>query len=339
MINKAIKHVKMKLKKFFSSLWGEKKSFKYVQAVIDAASSTGYVEGVSDKADSLHLDVKKFYEEDLQAGFLALMNKLAPKFRKGKVRLAIDFQEQGFYGMANSFFLVGTAYKGKSYSKAFKFLTISILTGKKEERIPLYALPWHIGQDLTESVTILLKVVRPWLGKIEVVQFDRGFFSKEMIMYLNEKKLPYLIHIPKYGKYFKELLEKTKNFYREKYEMKLNMNKNTYWIKSNLYVCKNIEKKNWLFLSSIWFKNKWHIRNLYRNRWQIETNYAVHNSARIKSRSTNYMIRYFYYLTDILLQILWRLSGYCQIAFKTFLFCMVVGIKTMQEKKPNFTST
>ena len=84
-------------------MFSKNKSSKYVQPLIDAARSTGYVEGVSDKADSLHLDIKKLYEEDLQKYFLALMNKLAPKFRKGKVRLAIDFQEQGFYGKTNSF--------------------------------------------------------------------------------------------------------------------------------------------------------------------------------------------------------------------------------------------
>ena len=339
MIYKCIKWVKKEVKKLFCSLFSKDKSSKYVQPIIDAACSTGYVEGVSDKADSLHLDVKQLYEEDLQECFLALMNKLASKFRKGKVRLAVDFQEEGFYGKTNSFFIVGTSYNGKSYPKAFKFLTISILTGKKEERIPLYAIPWHIGQNLTDSVAVLLSVVKLWLGKIEVVQFDRGFFSKEMIMYLNEKKIPYLIHICKHGKYFKKLIEKTKSFYREKYEMKVNTNKSTYKTSSNLYVCKNIEKKDWLFISSIQFKNKWHIRNLYRNRWQIETNYAVHNSARIKSRSTNYMIRYFYYITDILLQILWRLSGYCQVPFKTFLFCIVIGIETMLKKKPNFTNT
>ena len=55
MINKATKYVKRKLKKFFSSLLGEKKGCKYVQPLVDAACSAGYVEGVSDKADSLHL--------------------------------------------------------------------------------------------------------------------------------------------------------------------------------------------------------------------------------------------------------------------------------------------
>jgi len=339
MIKQSIKWIRKKLKKLFLSLFGKKKSSKYVQPILDSANSTGYVEGVSNKADSLHLDIKKIYEEDIQENFLKLMGKLSPKFRKPKVRLAIDFQEQGFYGKTDKFHIVGTAYKGKSYPKAFKFLTVSVLTGKKEDRIPLYAIPWHTGHNLTDGVAILLGAVKPWLNRIEVVQFDRGFFSKEMVLYLNENKIPYLIHIPKKKGYMKELVDSTKSFYRGKYSAKVNMDKTYYSVESNLYVCKNIEKKDWLFLSSIWFKTKWDIRNLYRNRWQIETNYAVHNSARIKSRSVNHMIRYFYYLVDILLQVLWRLCGYCKTAFKTLLFCMVVGVDCMLERKPNFAVT
>ena len=339
MIYKAIKRVKKELKKLFSSLFSEKSSTKYVQPIIDAATCTGYVEGVSDKADSLHLDINRLYEEDLQASFLSLMSKLAPRFRKGKVRFAVDIQEQGFYGKTNNFHIIGTSYKGKSYPKAFKFITISLLIGKKEERIPLYALPWHIGQDLVDSVDTLLSVVKPWFGKIEVVELDRGFYKKELVYWLNEHKIPYLIHIPKRGKWLNELVEKTKSFYRGSYDKKFNVNKSCYWMKTNLFVCKGIEKKDWLFVSSIWFRDKWQVRNLYRNRWQIETNYSVHNSARIKSKSTSYLTRHFYYLADILLQVLWRLSGYCSTAFKTFLFCMVVGVESMLEKKPHFAVT
>lgn len=338
MFNKVINWVRKKLKKLFSYLFGKKKSEKYIQSLIDSANNNGYVESYSNKADSLHLNIKKLYEEDMQKYFLKLMDNLIPNLRKDKMRLAIDFQEQGFYGKTNRFHIVGTSYKGKPYKKAFKFITISILTGKKEERIPLYALPWHIGQNLTDSVATLLSVVKKWIGKIEVVQFDRGFFSKEMIMYLNKNKIPYLIHIPKYGKYLKEVIKKTKSFFHKKYFMELNINKNTYKVVSYLHVCKNVDRKDWLFLSSIWFKNKWQTRNLYRNRWQIETNYAVHNSARIKSRSTDYMIRYFYYLVDVLLQVLWRLCA-CKIAFRTFLFSMVVGVENMLMKKPNFAIT
>ena len=76
-----IEWVKKKIHKLFAYLFGEKAS-KYVQPIIDAASNKGYVESYSNKADSLHLDIrKKLYEEDLQDSFLKIMNELAPYFR------------------------------------------------------------------------------------------------------------------------------------------------------------------------------------------------------------------------------------------------------------------
>lgn len=334
-----VKWMKKELKKLFASLFGKKKADNYIQPILDAACNKGYVESYSNKADSLHVDIKnKLYEEDLQKHFISVLKKLEPYLKKGKARLAIDFQEQGFYGKTSNLHIVGTAYKKKSYRKAFKFPTISILTGRKDERIPLFALPWHIGQNLTDTVAVLIRTVQPLLEMIEVIQFDRGFFSKELIYFLTENKIPYLIHIPCYGNYLKELVRTTKSFYRRAYHMKFTMNKTTYRTHSSLYVCKDVKKKDWLFLSSIWFTSKYQPVSFYRNRWQIETNYAVHNSARIMSRSTDYMIRYFYYLVDVLLQILWRISA-CVIPLRTFLFTIVVGIEKMIERKPCFAET
>lgn len=338
MITNPFRWMKRRVKKFFLSLFSKKKSPKYVEPIIDAACNKGYVESYSNKADSLHLDIKNIYEEDLQDNFLKIMKKLSPSFRGSNVRLAIDFQEEGFYGKTNSFYIIGTSYAEKSYPKAFRFLTVSKLTGKKEERIPLYALPWHIGQDVVESINVLLTIAKQWLGKIEVVQFDRGFHNIELIKYLEDNRIPYLIHAKKCKGYLSNIVENTMDFYKGRYVTTVNMDKSYFNVKTKLYVCKNIEEKDWIFFSSLDFKDKWSVRNMYKNRWQIETNYAVHNSARIMSRSTNYMVRYFYYLVDVLLQVLWRLSA-SKIPFRTFLFSMVVGVKNMLRKKPYFAGT
>lgn len=329
------KWVKEKLKKFFSTLFSRENSGKFVQPILYAAQGNAYVETISDKADSLHRDLKCYYEDDLQSSYLSLLNTLAPYFRKNKVRLAIDKHEIGYYGKEEGLFIVGTSYGNKSYSKAFEYITISLLTGKKEERLHLYAIPWHIGQDLTESVEILLNVVKKWFNKIEVVEFDRGFHSNELIHWLEEKKTPYLIHIKMQGKFLEELVKNTKSFYRGKYRKKFYANMTGYWMETNLYVCKNVREKDWLFVSSIGFRNKLQLVNLYRNRWQIETNYAINNQNRIMSKSTNYCIRYFYFLCDMLLQILWRLSSLVNISFKTFLLSFVIGIQQLQIIKPN----
>lgn len=338
MFNQSYRWMKRRLKKFFLSLFSEKKTSKYAAPIIDAASNKGYVESYSNKADSLHLDLKKLYEEDLQENFLKIMKKLSPHFRGDKSSLAIDIQEEGFYGKTNSLYIVGTSYKGKSYPKAFKFITISKLTGKKEERVPLFALPFHLGQDVAESVEILISAVRLWLNKIDVVQFDRGFHNKQLVKFLEDNKVPYLIHARKFKGYLADLVDSTEEFCKREHKLMINVNKTKLFTKTKIYVCKNIEKKNWIFFSSLNFKNKWAVRNKYRNRWQIETNYSVHNSARIMSRSTDYMIRYFYYLVDTLLQVLWRIC-LNRIPFRTILHTISVGIGVMLKKKPHLAGT
>jgi hypothetical protein len=334
LINKSIGWVKKKLNKLFCKLFGSKNRIEYIDSVLHAAQENGYVENVSDKADSLHLAIKGLYEEDLKEYYLQIMNALAPFFRRGKVRLAIDIHEKGYYGKKTGIYEIGTSYGNKSYQKAYKYMSISLLTGKKEERIHLYAIPMHIGQDTVQTVAELIKTVNVWFKKIEVVEFDRGFHNKELIDWLEQNRIPYLIHIKKHGNKLENLVEKTKSFYRGRYRKKYNVNKSNFWMETNIYICKNIENKDWLFVSSILFKNKWQVRNLYRNRWQIETNYAINNQNRLMSKSTNYMIRYFYFLCDILLQVLWRLSGLCAMTFKAFLRLFVIGVKKVQEMKP-----
>lgn len=333
-IKNTLKKVKKWIKKFFSKLFSKKNAENYTQPVLNAAQSNAYVETVSNKADSLHKSIKSLYEEDIQENYLEIMRDISPKFRRDKVRLAIDKHEIGYYGKKDNLHIVGTAYGNKSYKKAFEFIFISLLTGKKEERIHLYAIPWHVGQDLTDSVKILLNVVKKWFNKIEVVQFDRGFNSWELIDWLNKQKIPYLIHKIKHKGKLKELVEQTKSFYCGKYSGKYTKAKSTFCAETNLYICKNVRKKDWLFVSSLKFTKKEQPVLLYRNRWQIETNYSISNQNRIMSKSTHYLIKYFYFLCDIFLQVLWRLCGYCYIQFKNFLRCFVVTMKEIIKMKP-----
>ena len=322
-----IKWVNKKVKKLFHKLFREEKAGQFVQPLLYAAQEHAYIETVSNKADTLHRWINKIYEEDIQESYRSILAELAPNFRRGKVRLAIDFKEIGYYGKEDSFFIVGTAYGNKSYRKAFKFITISLLTGTKEERLPLYALPWHIGQNLTDAVTNLLQFIRPWFNNIEVVQFDRGFDSWELVYFLEQHKIPYLIHKIKHKGKISDLVKQTSSFYRAKYSRTFKMKKRLFRGETNLYIAKNVRGKDWVFISSLPFTKKEQLVSLYRNRWQIETNYAVSNQNRIMSKSANYMHRYFYFICDMLLQILWRLSGCVHLPFKTFLSCFVMQFK------------
>lgn len=59
----------------------------------------------------------------------------------------------------------------------------------------------------------------------------------------------------------------------------------------------------------------------YPKRWNHETGFRIHDEAKIKSKTHNAKIRFFYHLISMLLIILWRLQNnkVCIIVFKRFL--------------------
>jgi hypothetical protein len=69
-------------------------------------------------------------------------------------------------------------------------------------------------------------MVKPLVKSIKLVLFDRGFFSKELILTLNIACYPYLIFVPKNQKVKKELKQMTESEKKKIiYEFKLNKNK------------------------------------------------------------------------------------------------------------------
>lgn len=338
MINKSLNWIRKQLKKLFVKLFGKDKGTKFVEPLLHAAQGKCYVETVSNKADSIHLALKKLYEEDLQKEFISFMRKkVLPRLRgRKRFRLAIDKHEIGYYGKEDSFYIVGTSYGGKSYAKAFEYISVSLLTGRKDERLHLFGIPWHIGQDVVQSVEFLLNAVKSLIRNLEVLQLDRGFHNNELIAWLGKKKIPYLLHACEKKGRIKNLVGKTKNFYKGNYSSEYRANKSKHKFETTLYICKNVKGKDWIFMSSLQFTSKHQPVRLYRNRWQIETNYAINNQNRIMSKSTNYMIRYFYFTCDILIQILWRISGTVHIPFKVFLRLFIVGPEQVIKMKPAY---
>jgi len=88
-----------------------------------------------------------------------------------------------------------------------------------------------------------------------------------------------------------------------------------------IVVCKDIFEFDWMFATNIQINNSLDYVLLYKRRWQIETNYRIEDEARIKSKSSNYLIRYFYFMISNLFHLLWivhkNVSNYIQ--FKRYL--------------------
>ena len=54
-----------------------------------------------------------------------------------------------------------------------------------------------MGNDMPSEISAVLELLLSMLGHIDLLLFDRGFYSKDLIMSLNDRKINYLIFVPK----------------------------------------------------------------------------------------------------------------------------------------------
>ena len=291
--------------------------------LVKVAKSNSYVETLGENSDSIHLWIKKGYEEDFKAAFEKQARKAIKRLNISYARLAFDATHEPFYGKTRSLYIFDTP-KDKKYDGEFRYITVCLITRNKQ--IPLMALPLIHGSQ-TRLVLELLKYCQTLFKKIRLALFDRGFYIGELIDYLEAEKIKYIIFVPKKKGKIENYLEKTKGLGKYKHEMKYSKDKSCWKPKTTIVVCKQIGRNkngkllDWIFASNINFRTRVEYVYYYKRRWQIETNYRVEDESRIKSKSCNYMIRYFYFLVSLLLHLFWIVNKNlnCYAPFKKYL--------------------
>lgn len=307
-----IKHIVEFLNKAID--FGKAKFLKandYIKHIFSASSHNTYVETISDKADSLHRRIKLSYEEDVINAYKHSITKLVKYKKFGAVTLAIDITKEQFYGNTRNFHIFHCGEDSESKAE-FHYIVVSIVNADKN--IPLMALPLTLGCDRAELIEKLLSFVKKLL-RIKLVLFDRGLTSCEIIHALQKLNLNYLMLAKQYSSY-EEMLECVKDIAVVEHEMGYDKDKSGWEIKTNLVLIKG-EKYDWCFYTSLCPEDAEHCIWTYKRRWQIETNFRVEDEARIKSKSTNYLVRYFYFMLQLLLHAIWLIFPYKQ--FKWFL--------------------
>lgn len=275
--------------------------------LVKVAKSNSYIETLGENADSLHLWIKRSYEEDFKAAFEKQVRKALKRLNVNYARLAFDATHEPFYGKTRGLYVFNTP-KEKKYNGEFRYISVCLITRNKQ--IPLMALPLTLGSQ-TKLVLDLLKYCQTLFKKIRLALFDRGFYIGELIDYLEAEKINYLMLVPEKKGRIKEYVESTNMLGKYKHQMKYSKEKGCWKPRTTIVVCKNIcvdkngKLLDWIFASNINFRTRTEYVYYYKRRWQIETNYRVEDESRIKSKSTNYLIRYFYFLVSMLLHLFW----------------------------------
>jgi len=281
---------------------------KIVTSLVEASRTISYVETISNKADTLHRHVKSNSENDLKRAFEFNTRKAISRMGLGKVILAFDTTKELYYGKNCGRNARGIKYKNGT-DRAFEYLVVSIVEPRP---LPLMAVPYKQGDDLTKLVKELLEYARTLRITIAYVLFDRGFYIWDLISYLSSEKIKYLIFVPE-NKAMKRYIAQTDTIASFIHASKYNKHMSTWKVQTKIVVIKSQyfnRKENkwedcyWCFATNL----RLHLNLIkkYKQRWQIETDFRVHDEARIKSKSNEFIVRYFYFLTSLVLMANWH---------------------------------
>lgn len=291
----------------------------YAGVLLFAAVGGCYVETVSKWADSLHRRIKNSYEVCFEDALFDLAVRYVNKWRGSHVSLAVDITDEPFYGNPQGLWIHKWTGENGVTGK-FKFLTISVINSEKDQNIPLISVPVSMGQNISSLLERLLKKatngIKPKV--LSEVLLDRGFYTAKNIRTFEDNNWPYIIFVPKH-EIFKNMLASTEDWTAIKHQLILNGNKTKQRVNTNIILVKNYLDNDWVFATNINLPSgKTYVR-YYKKRWKIETQFRIEDEARIKTKSTNPLIRYFYYLISQVAHLFWRMLACQKIPFKTFI--------------------
>ena len=279
-------------------------------------------------ADSIHLAVKSAPTSNIYWVYLKTVELLGKrcKLNEKKVVLALDYTDEEFYGEVETFWIHGwTGSKG--VTGKFKFLTCALVD--KDLKIPLLSIPVHVGSNMAKDVCFCLSLIKPLVESIELILFDRGFYSKDLMLTLTRGEYPYLIFVPKNVKVKSELEEMAKNEMRSiRYDFKVNKDKTTERGSTTIAFLKQVfdpkseRDYDWAFATNLEEVDLDPIIQTYKKRWRIETGFRIQDEARIKSKSKEMKIRFFYFAYEQTLQLIWSAVYKKEVSFKRFLILL-----------------
>ena len=229
--------------------------------------------------------------------------------KKGKkYPFAIDLTNDPYYGKideTNADYVIRSKPK-KSTTSFYSYA--SLYTIRKGERLTLAVFPVKKGIRMVEYLRKCVEVIQELNVNVEVLCLDRGFYSKEVLSFLQNEDIPHIMPVKKYGAEMSALLvgNRARN---ATYTMKgkgkpLDINiaidvkylqgKNGKYGNINLgYVAHGLD----------WKPRR--IYNIYKTRFAIEASYRIRNTVKCKTSSKSVVIRYLYAVIALLLKNIW----------------------------------
>jgi IS4 transposase len=239
--------------------------------------------------------------------------------------LAVDWHDEMYYGNPKAEGVVGAMPKQGS-CLAYRFATVSVLLNR--ERLTLAAVPmldrrifWHVKR--------LLECVFDLGLSVELLLFDRGYFSTELINYLKDAKIKFILHMP----WHREPLKPgTDRVYATTSHKKSRVEQASFRV-----VAVEHKGRVLVFATNTRFRRR-KLHRLFRKRWGIETSYRVIGLFLAKTTSKLYAVRKLYFFWAVVLYNLWVLWNFrrrltlpvCDLKFAVRLFLVVSWLPNLE---------
>lgn len=205
---------------------------------------------------------------------------------------------------------------GTSY--AYQYMTASLLLDGI--RLVVYVIPIKSRSVLLEYVRSAVAFIRNRL-RIEIasIALDAGFFSEDLVSYLESMNCNYVIRMPANDRVKSMGM---KHGHRVRYRFTDSM-------EADLVCCVDGELTYYLMTNITCDADK--LLDMYKHRWGIETSYRIIEQFMPQTTSKSYEVRLFYFLFAVWMYNLWILFNMSQqgyglivLAFKVELLVSII---------------
>ena len=309
--------------------------FHYNRELLRAAVANTYVETLGNRSDSLYLAIEKSSPSSMKNSLFSRISAISKQsgIKEKRCIIAFDYTTEDFYGEVNDKWIHG--WTGESgVTGKYSYLTCSIVN--REMRLPIISIPSPAGNIMPLEVLSLLNTIRTVVPNIDLVLFDRGFYSKDLMVRLSSLPIPYIIFVPKREMEKREL--ESMQFGEKKiviYEFSFYSDNKKIKGDTKLAFLRKIfdrrtrEYLDWVFATNLEQVDLDSIISRYKIRWRIETMFRVQDECRIKTKSKMIEVRYFLFAYEQLIEAIWYLFYNEEVSFKRFLIELSDACTTM----------
>lgn len=272
------------------------------KVLLSAAFNNHYVEGCANTLNVCGQTVRNHLKQQDPNRLLQVNQQIIHEMKKKgalskPLTLAVDWHDEMYYGDPKAEGVVGAMPKNGSFF-AYRFATISVLLNG--ERLTLATVPM-LDRCIFLHVKHLLDCVFELGLSIELLLFDRGYFSTELINYLNGSKIKFIMHMPWHREALKPA---TDMLYTTTSHKKTRVEQASFRV-----VAVEQNGRVLVFATNTSFRRR-KLHRLFRKRWGIETSYRLIGLFLAKTTSKLYVLRRLYFFLGVVLYNLWVLWNF-----------------------------